>query len=187
MVTVRERIFDREGFSAALYAPGIVSGNRALWASLGAAIAMMNVVAAAFISGHPLIFVPPLAASAFIAFAVPRVRLARPKNIIGGHFIAALAANLVLGFFVLVNIPLGEGGPTSIGRILAVGLAVALGLLFMVLTDMDQPPALATAAVVAIGYSVPNWWVPATFAAGAAIVAFWAIVWNRIFFDYPPR
>ena len=187
MVTVRKKLFDKEGFAATVYAPGVISGNRAIWASIGAAIAMTNLAAATFLSGHPVVFVPPLAASAFIAFAVPRVRLARPKNIIGGHFIAALAGNIILALLLAMNVSLGGAGCTGPPRVAAVGLASLLGCLFMILADMDHPPALATAVVVAVSYNAPNWWVPATFGAGAAIVAFWSIIWNRIFFDFPPR
>ena len=187
MVSVRKKLFDKEGFAPAIYAPGVISGNRAVWGSIGAGIAMMLVTAAAFLSGHAIIFVPPLAASAFIAFAVPRVRLARPKNIIGGHFIAAVAGNIALALFLSLNISLGPAGPVSWSRVFAVGIACVLGAAFMILSDMDHPPALATATVVAVSYTAPNWWVPATFGAGAAIIVFWSIIWNRIFFDFPPR
>jgi len=181
MVKIRKKFFEKAAFASEIYTPGVISGTRMIWASIGGSIAVTLIAALSLVSGVPLL-VPPIAASCFIAFAIPRVRLARPKNIIGSHALAAVCGNLSLYIFGLTTGPPG----LSWARVGAVGTAVFLAIFLMILTDTDQPPATATAVVSAL-FAQPNWFFVATVAGGAAIVALVATLWNRVWIDYPPR
>jgi CBS-domain-containing membrane protein len=83
----------------------------------------------------PLI-IPPFGASCVLAFGFPASPFAHPKNIIGGHLVAALmgfAATLMFGYGVL-------------GIAAGVGFAITA----MMLTDTVHPPAGANPIVVAL-------------------------------------
>lgn len=181
MVKIRKKFFEKIAFAPEIYTPGVISGTRMIWASMGAGITMALIAALTLISGVSLL-VPPLAASCFIVFSVPRVRFARPKNIIGSHALAAVCGNLCQYIFGLTT---GSAG-LSWARVGAVGTAVFLAVFLMILTDTDQPPATATAVVSAL-FDQPNWFFVVTVAGGAVIVALVATLWNRVWIDYPPR
>jgi len=181
MVKIRKKFFEKAAFAPEIYTPGVISGTRMIWASVGAGIAMASIAALTLVSGVSLL-IPPIAASCFIAFAVPRVRLARPKNIIGSHAVAAICGNLSIYIFGLTTGPAG----LSWMRVGAVGTATFLAIFLMILTDTDQPPATATAIVAALS-TQPNWFFVVTAAGGAVIVALVATIWNRVWIDYPQR
>ncbi|MGL4858996.1 MAG: HPP family protein, partial [Enterobacteriaceae bacterium] len=72
-------------------------------------------------SGLPVIMAP-LGATCVLLFAVPKAPLSQPRNVIGGHFISALIALLMINLV----------GNHSVFIALAVGLAIAAMQLFRV-------------------------------------------------------
>jgi hypothetical protein len=127
----------------------------------------------------PLLY-PPLAASCFIGAACPYLRVARPKQVIIGHFVSAVGG--------LAGIALAEAlvsAPTLLVA-LKLGLAVAFAAALMQIFDADHPPAAATAAIPAIlPLPVDAWLLPLHMAWGATLIVLLTLLWNRIWFEYP--
>jgi len=124
---------------------------------------------------------PPLAATCFINAACVYLRVARPKQIIVGHFVSAvgglLAALLVT---TLVSKP-------ALLLPLKLGLAVAFAAVFMQVFDADHPPAAATAAIPAIlPLPADPLLLPLHMAWGSVIAVLFSMAWSRPWFDYPP-
>ena len=90
--------------------------------------------------------VAALGASAFIVFAMPHDRAARPRHLLGGHAIC-----LSVGFLCSIPIRTVAGLASSevaIGLIAAA--AVALSIFAMVVTDTEHPPAAGNALAFAV-------------------------------------
>jgi CBS-domain-containing membrane protein len=107
-------------------------------------------------AGQLPLLIAPFGASCVLVFGVPASPFARPRNVIGGHLvtaIAGLASVSVLGY-----------GPLGIA--IGVGLAIAA----MMLTDTVHPPAGANPIVVAFTHA--SW----TFLATPVLIGAVAIV-----------
>ena len=104
-----------------------------LWSWFGASVGIGIVALIAVSAGEPFLMAP-LGASAVLAFGVPESPLAQPRNIIGGHIVAALVGLIFLGFF-------GTGW-------WVMGLAVATSIAAMQLTGTVHPPAGANPLIV---------------------------------------
>jgi CBS-domain-containing membrane protein len=118
------------------------------------------------------LFMPPFGASCVLAFAAWEAPFAQPRNIIGGHLIAAVEG-------IVISRLLGNQ-PVSLA--LAVGLAIAL----MALTKTIHPPAGATALVIILGNSGVEFLVFPVLMGSVILVAMSVLV-NRFVFkrDYP--
>ena len=119
-----------------------------------------------------VLFMPPLGSSCVLTFAAWESPFAQPRNVIGGHLIAAvtgLAVSRLLG-----------NQPVSLA--LAVGLAIA----FMVLTKTTHPPAGATPLAIILGNSGVEFLLFPVF-AGSVILITVSVLLNRLVFkrDYP--
>ena len=90
--------------------------------------------------------VAALGASAFIVFAMPHYKTARPRSLVGGH-VVCLAIGLVCSIPVRV-VPELVQREVVLGLIAAV--AVALSIFAMVVTDSEHPPAAGNALAFAI-------------------------------------
>ncbi|WJS83708.1 HPP family protein [Paracoccus sp. TOH] len=99
--------------------PALVSG-------LGGAVAICLLAGLAQSLEHALL-IAPFGASCVLLFALPQSPLARPRNVIGGHFLSALVGLLVLNL-------VGDS-------VLAMGLGVGLAIAVMQLTGTVHPPA----------------------------------------------
>lgn len=91
--------------------------------------------------GQAPLLIAPFGASCVLVFGVPASPFARPRNVIGGHFLAALMGLLAVFFL----------GPGIVGTALGVGLAITV----MLITDTTHPPAGAVPIVVAL--MKPGW------------------------------
>ncbi|MDR0887798.1 MAG: HPP family protein [Candidatus Methanoplasma sp.] len=108
--------------------------NYLLQSLLGAIIVMILVLLADVIVSETV--VASLGASAFIAMAMPRSKLAKPRYFIGGYacgILWGIVGNLMLGWFPELHMAV------------AAGVAVGMTMLFMVLLDFEHPPACALA------------------------------------------
>ena len=112
----------------------------ALMAGAGAALAI-SLLGLLVNATHLALLIPPFGASCALLFAAPSSPLAQPKNLVGGHLLAAIAGLLMVGVF----------GPGVAAMATGVGLAIAA----MVLTDTLHPPAGADPIVVAL--ASPGW------------------------------
>ncbi|MFB5085446.1 HPP family protein [Symbiobacterium thermophilum] len=123
------------------------------------------------------LFIVPFGASAVLAFAAPGAPFSQPRNILGGHLVAALAG-------VVVYMLTGSSAFWAMG--LASGLAIAL----MVLTKTVHPPAGATALLPVINQIADPMWAISPVLAGAAVIVIVALLYNNLWArtdKYPRR
>jgi CBS-domain-containing membrane protein len=118
------------------------------------------------------LFMPPFGASCVLTFAVWEAPLAQPRNIIGGHLIAATEGIVILRLL----------GNQPVSLALAVGLAIAL----MVLTKTIHPPAGATPLAIIMGNNGVEFLVFPVL-IGSVILVTVSVLINRLVFkrDYP--
>ena len=121
---------------------GIARDNLAevFWASLGAAlgIGLASLLSAHFFEPRDaLLILGSFGASAVLIYGVILSPLAQPRNLIGGHVLSA-----VIGVAVFQI-----GGDNFVSA----GVAVALAIVTMMLTDTVHPPGGATALIAVIG------------------------------------
>lgn len=74
---------------------------------------------------------PPLGASAVLLYGAPSALFSQPRNLLGGHLIAALVG-------VIIHRVLGI-------NVVSIALAVSLAIVIMLTTKTTHPPAGATA------------------------------------------
>jgi CBS-domain-containing membrane protein len=89
-----------------------------------------------------------IAASAFLVFIGPNVRLAAPRRLMGGHFVGCcvgLAGALVLS---LVRADVSNA---ILARNLIAAMAVGVGIVVMGATDTEHPPAAGTVLGLVLG------------------------------------
>jgi hypothetical protein len=180
MIQIRLRPPCRREFDSNFYRPGVISLTRLLWGSVGAGASLLCI---ALLSGACEVGVlyPPLAATCFISTTCVHLRVARPKQVIVGHFVSTVAG--LLGVLIVTAL---VGKPALIVP-LKLGLAVTLAAVFMQVFDADHPPAAATAAIPAI-LPLPEapLLLPLHMAWGAVIAVLFAMAWNRPWFNFPP-
>jgi len=110
------------------------------------------------------LLIAPFGASCVLVFALPNSPLAQPRNVVGGHLIAAAAGLLAL--LALGATPLGYA------------LGVAMAILGMVLTKTVHPPAGANPIVVLLaGASWTFLAVPVL--AGTVLIVLIGLIYHR--------
>ena len=181
MIQIRLRAPCRREFQKDVYRPGVISLARLLWGSLGGGLALAAIALLSGLCGVGVLY-PPLAATCFINAACVYLRVARPRQVIIGHMVSSVAG--------LLAVALGDSLATLLnpGAIppLKLGLAVALAALFMQMFDADHPPAAATAAIpVILPLPMEPLLLPLHMAWGGVIAVLAALLWNRVWFDYP--
>ncbi|MDR2846253.1 MAG: HPP family protein [Candidatus Methanoplasma sp.] len=108
--------------------------NYLLQSFVGAVMVMVFVLLADVIVSETV--VASLGASTFIAMAMPKSKLAKPRYLIGGYacgILWGITGNLILGWFPGVHMAV------------AAGVAVGMTMLFMVMLDFEHPPSCALA------------------------------------------
>lgn len=108
----------------------------------------------------------PFGATCVLLFAAPGVPLAQPRNVIGGHFIAALVGIVIFQF-------LGNG---PFFMAIAVGLAIAL----MQLCRAVHPPAGANPLVIMMAGVNDYFFLITPVLAGSVILVLVALLINNI-------
>jgi CBS-domain-containing membrane protein len=117
-------------------------------------------------------FMVPFGASCVLAFATWEAPLAQPRNIIGGHLLAAAVGLVVLRLL----------GNQPVSLALGVGLAIAL----MILTKTTHPPAGATPLAIILGNADAGFLLFPVL-SGSALLVIMSVLLNRFVFkrDYP--
>ena len=113
--------------------------------------AIAGVVTMAFLSLLDILtytgLVAALGATTFLIFTMPHKVSARPRYVLGGYIMGALAG-------VLTRFAFAADGILPLGSIFALGaIAVGLATLFMVTTNTEHPPA----AGMALGLVLQPW------------------------------
>ncbi|MGE4422090.1 MAG: HPP family protein [Pseudodesulfovibrio sp.] len=180
-VQIRMTSLRREEFAPEVYRPGVISLSRLVWGSAGGGLLLGLIALFSSWTGIAVLF-PPLAATCFINSTCVFLRVARPKPVIVGHFVASIGG--------LAGVWAGDFLAAGTGHAVAVklGLAVLFAAALMQIFDADHPPAAATAAIPAIlPLPMPAWQLPVNMAWGATIAVLFALAWNRIWFEFPAR
>ncbi len=99
-----------------------------------------------------------VASTAFSIFVFPDSIASTPRRVIGGQIVAILAGSLI---FIILHLPSVESAAADAQLVqsIAAALAVGLGLLLMVATNTEHPPA----AGVALGIVIDPWQWSASF------------------------
>lgn len=179
-IQIRGSLCRRE-FERDVYRPGVISLARVVWGSLGGGLLLALIAVLSRAAGIAVLF-PPLAATCFINATCVYLRVARPKPVIVGHFVASLCG--------LAGLETGRilAGGTELAVPLALGSAVLYAAVGMQLCDADHPPAAATAAIPAIlPLPMPAGLFPVYMAWGATLTVLFAMAWNRVWFEFPAR
>ena len=109
--------------------------------------------------------IPPFGASMVLVMAVHESPLAKPKNILLGHILSALSGVIILYF-------IGD-------NFLALGIAVALAVFVMIVTDTIHPPAGANPIIVILtGQGISFVLFPV--AVGAFMLVVFAYLYNKL-------
>lgn len=109
--------------------------------------------------------IPPFGASMVLVMAVHESPLAKPKNILLGHILSALSGIIILYL-------IGD-------NFLALGIAVALAVFVMIVTDTIHPPAGANPIIVVLtGQGISFVLFPV--AVGAFMLVIFAYLYNKL-------
>ncbi len=178
---IRVRSICRREFARDVYRPGVISLSRIVWGSLGCSILLGIIGILSKVTGISVLF-PPLAATCFINSSCVYLRVARPKPVIVGHFVSSIGG--------LAGVWTGEllAGGTDFVIPLKLSLTLLYAALLMQVFDADHPPAAATAVIPAIlPLPMPAQLFPVYMAWGATITVLFALVWNRVWFEFPAK
>ena len=136
--------------------------SKDLLAAFGAFLCIFFMAAISDLDANNIWIIPPFGASLVLAMALPTSPLARPKNIILGHVIAASAG--VITYQILGNNPL------SIER---------LAIYLMLITDTTHPPAGANPVLTVLGGESFDF-ILMPVALGAIFIVAFSITYNRL-------
>jgi CBS-domain-containing membrane protein len=98
-----------------------------------------------------LMLIGSFGATAAMIFGLPASPYAQPRNVLGGHLLAALCG--VTAFRIAEAVPRPDFFPASCGSAVTCGLAVACTVYLMHKTRCFHPPGGATALIAVIGGS----------------------------------
>ncbi|EHQ90738.1 HPP family protein [Desulfosporosinus youngiae] len=180
-VQIRVRSICRREFERDVYRPGVISLSRLVWGSLGSCLVLAAISLLSKAAGIAVLF-PPLAATCFINSSCVYLRVARPKPVIVGHFVSSIGG--------LAGVWTGEllAGDTDFVIPLKLSLTLLYAAVLMQVFDADHPPAAATAVIPAVlPLPMPAWLFPLYMAWGATLTVLFALVWNRIWLEFPAK
>jgi CBS-domain-containing membrane protein len=124
-----------------IYKETMINPKEILWAFLGSfiGISIMGLLQSKYFGLNDSIFlIGSFGASSVLVFGIPTSPLAKPRNVIGGHFISALIGVSISKIFI--------------DQIwLAAALAVASSIVMMQITKTLHPPGGATSLLACIG------------------------------------
>jgi CBS-domain-containing membrane protein len=136
----------------------------ALLAGLGGVLTI-GLLATVNVAGTLPLLIAPFGASCVLVFGVPASPFARPRNVIGGHLVAALMGLCSASAFGF--------GPVAMA--VGVGLAIAA----IMLTDTVHPPAGANPIVVVLTHAGWSFLVAPVLVGAVAIVGV-DLIYNRL-------
>ncbi len=107
-----------------------------------------------------------VASTAFTVFVVPNSVAASPRRVIGGHVVAVITGSIFSGLLLIPALGSASEDSRFILDIMA-ALAVGMGILVMVVTNTEHPPAAGTA----LGLVIYEWaWSAVVFILLSALI-----------------
>lgn len=116
--------------------------------SLMAVAVLLIILAVLEIQAH-LVVIAAIGSSTFVVFAMPKVKQARPRSVIGGHLVGLLSGALSYLPFFWLCFP-GESMPYKVLCVFAGGIAVGLAIFLMTVTNTEHAPAAGTALGITV-------------------------------------
>jgi CBS-domain-containing membrane protein len=121
-----------------------------------------------------------LGASSFIAFAMPRSQLSRPRFLIGGYLIGTgvgCVCSYLPSLPLLTQLPLASAWLNEVSGAVSVGLAILL----MVVMNAEHPPA----AGLALGFVLNEWnfWTVIVVVFGIALLSILKTILKPVLVD----
>lgn len=121
-----------------------------------------------------------LGASSFIAFAMPRSQISRPRFLIGGYLVGTIvgcACSYLPSVPLLTQLPLASAWLNQVSAAISVGLAIFL----MVVINVEHPPA----AGLALGFVLNEWnfWTVIVVVSGIALLSILKTVLKPVLMD----
>ncbi len=147
--------------------------NKALYALIFSIITIGTLSFLSFETPYGLFLTGSFGSSMVLLFGYPESPFAQPKNVFFGHFITSLAGVLILNFL-------------PVDQFLQIGIAVGLGIFFMILLGVTHPPAGGNPIVIILGAASYDFLLnPIIF--GSIIIIIYAIILNRFILkkNYP--
>ncbi|HLS89084.1 MAG TPA: HPP family protein [Sphingobacteriaceae bacterium] len=139
--------------------------SQGLWSFIGGFVGI-TLLAYLALQGQLFTLFAPFGASAVLLYGAPAAPFSQPRNLLGGHLLAAFIGVTVNNFF-------GSG-------FLAVGLGVALAIGLMVMLRVVHPPAGATALLGVTASQGSYAWLVSPVLAGALLLLLVALVVNNL-------
>ncbi len=118
--------------------------------ALGGFIVIAAAAGFAWLTGEIFVF-PSLGPTAFLHFHDPMRPASSPRNTLGGHAIGILCGALALWMTGLWNTPFSFYEHTSLLRVLAAALSLALTGGLMTWLNLNHPPACSTTLIISLG------------------------------------
>ncbi len=122
-----------------------------------------------------------IASSAFIIFMTPHSSMARPRRVVGGHFVGVPIGLAFAGMLDLI----GESLTTTVVIDVFAAVAVGLSMLSMAATDTEHPAAAGTVLGLVLGEDVLS--SAALVLAAAVILSVARTVFGRLLIDLTSR
>ncbi len=113
------------------------------------------------------VFIAPFASSAVLVIIVPAAPFSQPRNVLGGHMLAALIGVAVYSSFATTEW-------------WSISLAVGLAMFFMIVLKTMHPPAGATAVLPILSKITDFTWAFSPVLAGAVITVLVGVAYNRL-------
>lgn len=113
-------------------------------------ISIVIMAFAAYLTDAPFIF-PALGPTIFLIFSRPMSPSASPRNIVLGHLFGCLCGWGSLAISGLLEEESVMTAGVGLPRIMAVGISLSLTSGFLILFNLDHPPAASTTLIVSLG------------------------------------
>ncbi|GAM91120.1 hypothetical protein ANO11243_091670 [Dothideomycetidae sp. 11243] len=133
---------------------------------------------------HTPTIITSFGASAVLMFGVIESPVSQPRNVIFGHFLAALIATCITRLFVLNGAYQGylDNAEFHSSTYINGALSMSISLLAMLMTGTAHPPAGATALNAAVQANIVSlsWRYIPTILASSLIMLTWALIVNNL-------
>lgn len=137
----------------------------ALVASVGSGLCIGTLAFIDQMGQADYLLIAPFGATMVLVFGLPNSVLAQPKNVIFGHILTAFVGLIFVNFV-----------PVSFWSL---GLAVALGIFFMITFKVTHPPAGGNPLLIMIGGHTSWLFLAYPVAAGAVLIIIIALLYHR--------
>jgi len=117
---------------------------------------MVSLAGVAVLTNTPFIF-PSLGPTAYLLYFAPRAKASAPRDCLFGHAIALVCGYFALWASGLIDRPPDAEVQVEIARVVSAAASLGLTCFFLVISNVNHPPAGATTLIVALGLITQPW------------------------------